>query len=238
MSDCRDEVARIEGLMLCEFNASPFHNLFFLGLCSPSSRLAGGTCSDKVLAFRAQLGAQGVQARLHSSFIQGQETHRLLALDIGGEDYFADVGNGWPSIKLFPANRAVSYSAFGIEFRSLLTPDYVDVYQIKQGVESLSQRIPRRIKPQAQILADIEQRFSGGASYPFASGLRFAQVIDDEFLFLKDDTLRIYSATSELRSLHLPSRHACVTALEDHFGLDVKAVGLCAWADEEHEVKT
>jgi len=236
MSSGSHSTEQIERLLLDALSLSPFHNLFFLGACKPSSALSGGTCSDKVLACRDQLKAQGVDSRLHSSFISGQETHRLLALRCSGDDYFADVGNGWPSVRLFPANRAIDYCAFGIQFRTTVTPDFVDVYQIKQGDETLSQRIPRRLKPETEILADIEQRFSGGVRYPFASGLRFAQVIGDEFLFLKDDLLRIYSQERPLKSLILPNKRAQVSALKKYFSLDVKAAGLEAWADGEQEV--
>ncbi|WGL15205.1 hypothetical protein PVT68_10505 [Microbulbifer bruguierae] len=219
-------IHEIEQLMLDEFRATPFHNLLYLGLCGPSCALEGGTCSDKVLAFQARLQSAGVSARLHNAWINHQLCHRVLALELDDGVYYADVGNAWPSIRLFPAAREVRYRAFGIVFQTRLRDAFLDVYQLKPGSETLSQSIPLRLEPESAVITAIARRFSGEMNYPFSAGLRYAQVIGDKFLFLKGDELRIFSDHKATRSLRFTSLSSQLSALRNYFGLDLDDCGL------------
>lgn len=223
MSDDLSLVNKVHELLLDEFSTVPFHNLFYLGVCQPGSLktpfLAGGTCSDKVLSFRKRLLAEDIPARLHHAVINGQICHRVLALELDGARYFADVGNGWPSVRLFPADREISYVAYGIEFSSLLNGEWLDVYQRKQGSKTLSVRIPLVLPDELQVLQQINDRFDGRIAYPFTDGFRFAQVRADQFLFLKRNSLRIYQPGRALVTVDLPDRQAQLSALETYFGV-------------------
>ncbi|UXD87717.1 arylamine N-acetyltransferase [Thalassolituus hydrocarboniclasticus] len=206
----------------------PFHNLFYLGLCHAggADSPTGGTCSDKVLAFRDRLTAQGIKARLHSAFINGQNCHRVLVLDIDGERYFADVGNGWPSVRLFPADSDSSYLAYGIEFSSYRNGDWLDIYQQKEGRCSLSVRIPLALMDEEQVEQMIQNRFDGSTEYPFDDGIRCAQVLGDAFVFLKRDRLRIFQSDKDVVTVSLPEWQDQIAALETRFGLTLSAVNV------------
>lgn len=235
MSNCTAEMFSLtEKLLLHEFKTVPFHNLFYLGLCTPSVVLKGGTCSDKVLAFQKTLAQHAIESRLHTSLMPDwanpeadlQDSHRLLVMELGGERYFADVGNGWPSVRLFSFERAVHYRVFGIEYYSEITSESVDVYHLKEGKRTLSQRVPKQLTSEAAVRDAVDRRFSTGKKYPFSTGLRFAQVIGDEFRFLKKDQLQIYSQSGRVERIALPSRADQIHALDRWFGLDIKALGL------------
>ncbi|WP_299591310.1 arylamine N-acetyltransferase [uncultured Microbulbifer sp.] len=219
-------ISEIEQMILDEFQATPFHNLFYLEWCIPSRALGGGTCSDKVLALRTRLQCANVSARLHNSWINDQLCHRVLALELDDGVYYADVGNGWPSFRLFPADREVRYKAFGIVFQTRLRNQFLDVYQIKEGRESLSQSIPKQKQRESAVISAINQRFNGEISYPFRAALRYAQVVDDDFLFLKGDELRIYSDRAITRRIQISNRTSQLSALQTYFGLDLEACGL------------
>jgi len=232
MSTRAVSIMAIEQWLLEEFRTTPFHNLFYLGLCRPSCALGGGTCSDKVLAFQARLRRLGVNARLHNARINGQLCHRVLALALEDGVYFADVGNGWPSIRLFPADREICYAAYGIVFQTHLREAYLDVYQIKQGRESLSLSIPLTLEPESAVKSAIARRFNGEISYPFRAGLRYAQVVADDFLFLKGHELRIFSQRAAVQTIRLASPASQLSALQSYFGLDLNACGL---SDDGHK---
>lgn len=188
-------VAKVERLMLDEFRQHPFHNLFFLGLFENGGALAGGTCSEKTLAFQATLQQQGIPARLHQAVIQGQECHRLLSMRLGQELFYCDIGNGWPSIRLFPASRDSAYTAYGIAFEGKIESTGLAIYQTTNGRRVSSIFIPHQARSEREILHAIEQRFSSGITYPFAQKLRFAQVIGEEFVFLRDCSLQRFHKT-------------------------------------------
>lgn len=188
-------VAEVERLMLDEFRQHPFHNLFFLGLFEEDGALAGGTCSEKTLAFQATLQQQGIPARLHQAVIQGQECHRLLSVKLGQELFYCDIGNGWPSIRLFPAFRDSAYTAYGIGFEGKVEAQGLAIWQTTNGHRVNSIFIPHEARPESEIQQAIEQRFSSGITYPFAQKLRFAQVIGEEFVFLRDCSLQSFHKT-------------------------------------------
>lgn len=226
MSRSQQLIQKIEKMLLDEFRQVPFHNLYYLGYSSPVEGRLGGTCSDKVVSFKNKLALEGMKSSLHSAFIQGKETHRLLVIDIEGVNYFADVGNGWPSIKLFPASSEITYTAFGITFKSKLRGGFLDVYQVKGADEYLSLVIPLQLKDERQIWDDIEKRFDGRVDYPFSNGLRFAQVIGDDFVFLKNDRLRIFNANKLVRTHKLADTLSVFKAVEHYFSVDLNRFGV------------
>jgi arylamine N-acetyltransferase len=214
-------VQAVEALMLHKFRTEPFHNLHLLFDLPLGPHASGGTCSDKTLSFYDALCDLGVAARLHTAFIRGQEIHRLVKLEIEGQAYFADVGNGWPSLELYPLDRPVSYRSFGIRFRTAIEGQRVDVYSQRNDVERHQMEIRFDCKPQAEILADIKARFDSGITYPFSGRLRFSQVVGDAFLFLRDDRLEIYRERQPTKVISGLEPDRLPQVLMRHFGFDL-----------------
>ncbi len=219
-TSARREVEGAERLVRKHFEQVPFHNLFLLYGDNLNGRLSGGTCSDKTLSFIKDARALGFSAKLHSGFIGGRDIHRLASLAIKGRQYFADVGNGWPALKLYPADEEISYRSFGMEFRTQLGDGRLAIFHKNRGKESLQLEIDLVGKPEDEIHADILGRLSSGIVYPFSQKLRFAQIVGDRFLFLRDQTLYIDTENGYC-TLEYGSQEEALGALPKYFGLDV-----------------
>ena len=113
----------VESLILQKFMTEPFHNFYFMGGLSNDSLEFGGTCSEKTLSLKKVLDRSGIQANLHTAFIKKKEIHRLIKVTIDEGEFFADIGNGWPSVKLYPVDQDIEYHCFGMCFRTELKDD-------------------------------------------------------------------------------------------------------------------
>jgi len=186
-------ITKIEALLLEEFKTVPFHNIFMLNKIKNKDLSLGGTCSDKVLHFRAVLKNNGIKTNLHSSFINNVECHRMLSVLIEKKKYFIDVGSGWPSIKLFPEFRPIEYSVYGMGFKTeqierKLIINHKTGGQYKQMID-----VPLITKSESDIMYDIENRFKDTSVYPFRNSLRFSIIKNKSFYFIKGNTLRVYN---------------------------------------------
>lgn len=212
----------IERLLLKEFQTVPFHNLFMLNDKKVVGSKLGGTCSDKVLHFKAVLQKTGINTRLCSSFIKGHDCHRLLSVNINRQSYFIDVGSGWPSIKLIPAFKPSVYEVFGMAFKTQILEDKLLLFHKAKTDFSLMTTIPLNQKPEHQIRVDIRSRFENKSIYPFQNKLRFSKVIGSQFCFLKNDKLRIY--TKESYSEHLIAKEEIAECIQQFFNFDLKGM--------------
>jgi asparagine synthase (glutamine-hydrolysing) len=190
---------KVEALVLEDYQSTPFHNLLMHTERTEGNRALGGTCSDKTLHFQVVLAAKGIQTQLHTAFINGEECHRLLLIHIHAKQYFIDVGSGWPCIKLFPAFADSSYTAFGIEFRSTLIATELIITMKTHIAFKPLMRIPLAEKSEEVIKEAIANRFHPSKTYPFQHSLRFSFVKDDQFFFLKGNTLRTYQDGNEYK---------------------------------------
>lgn len=181
-----------EDLLLQKFQQEPFHNLYLLQGVEPTTLVHGGTCSDKTLSYLSSAREAGLDAHLHSARIGGEEIHRLARLELGGRRFFADVGNGWPSIKLYSADTPTHYSSFGMEFRSEVDAGVIRIFHRKRSVEKLQMEIDTQPVPEEEMGLRIKRRFSSGITYPFQEELRFSMVVGERFLFLRHTQLEIY----------------------------------------------
>jgi len=216
-------VLAVEALMLEHFQTEPFHNLHLIYGPRINSVVPGGTCSDKTLSFVTAGIRAGFDISLHSGFIDGREIHRLARVRIGNQLFFADVGNGWPSLKLYPADRETSFCCFGMGFRTEIADGRVSVIHEKKGRESLQLEIDVRGRPESKIRADIERRFSSGIVYPFSNSLRFSLVRGTRFLFLRGDRLEIYR-DDNFECIEGIDDSQVPGVLHDYFGYDVRSV--------------
>jgi arylamine N-acetyltransferase len=219
MSDLTEVIA----LMDEKFRLEPFHTLRMLHGDSFGKQLPGGTCSDKTISFINEARNRGINAKIHTAFIDGKEIHRLARIYLSGRVFFADVGNGWPSIFPYPADEPITYSCFGMKFRTEINKDVLSVYHSLEGKEKLQMEIILTTRPEKEILREIEERFSSNISYPFANKMRFSAVVNDEFRFLRDNTLFIYSDKSNVKRIPLHENEWQNTIVE-YFGLNVSLV--------------
>jgi hypothetical protein len=216
-------VKAVEALMYEHFCNEPFHNLNLLYDPEPQFRIPGGTCSDKTLSFLKDAREAGFDAALHSGFIGGKEIHRLIRLNIDGCLYFADVGNGWPLLKLFPADCEAEYRCFGMGFRTEIHCSRISVFHEKLGKESLQLDIALQPRPESEIFADIEARYTSGIVYPFSNSIRFSLITDDRFLFLRGNRLEIYSEFG-FEALEGIEECAVPSIVQQYFGYDITAL--------------
>ncbi len=210
-------------ILLDKFEKEPFHNLFILNNIKPVTTEYGGTCSDKALSYLAVAKASGLEAYLHSARIGGQEIHRLVRLEIGKERYFADIGNGWPSIQLFPATTPVIYECYGMRYRTTIENGVITVYHRKRGVEKKQMEIDIVAKPEAEVYNKIKNRFSTNIIYPFNNELRFSMVVGDRFLFIRDTKLEIYSNNGYEEIVNI-SLNNLEDILVEYFYYDIKPI--------------
>ncbi|PKH64207.1 hypothetical protein CXF61_12675 [Psychrobacter sp. 4Dc] len=208
-------------ILLDKFKQEPFHNLYLLNNVHPATMAYGGTCSDKALSYLDATKAVGLDAYLHSARIGGKDIHRLVRLEIGNQRYFADIGNGWPSIQLIPAATPILYECYGMHFRTTIENDVITVYHRKRNVEKKQMEIDIAAKSETEIYHSIENRFSADIIYPFSSQLRFSMVVGKRFLFIRDTQLEIYSNSGYEEVLNI-SMNNLQDVIEEYFGYDIK----------------
>ncbi|UAL43672.1 arylamine N-acetyltransferase [Shewanella inventionis] len=212
-------IDQIELLMLEHFRHIPFHNLSLLYGEPCENKILGGTCSDKTLAFLADVRDRGVDAHLHTAYIGGTEIHRLVRVQINARSFYADIGNGWPALKLFPMDEEISFECFGMKYRTEITNGWVRVFHEKQGMESPQMSINNTKRSETEILEQIRSRYTSGINYPFSNSLRFSLIVGNEFLFLRGNRLERYSdsgfSVQELNEQGIPH------IIQKEFGFDV-----------------
>ena len=188
-------INKIESLLFEEFKTVPFHNVFMLNNIENKDLSLGGTCSDKVLHFREVLKNNGIETKLHSSFINDEECHRMLSVLIDKKKHFIDIGSGWPSLKLFPELTPIEYSVYGMSFKTEIFESKLIISHKTGGDYKQMIDVPLFTKSESDILCDIENRYKDTSIYPFQNSLRFSIIKDDSFYFIKGNTLRIYNET-------------------------------------------
>ena len=214
-------IDHLEKLMLEHFSTIPFHNLSLLYGEPYDNKILGGTCSDKTLAFLSDARDSGVDAQLHTAYIGGKEIHRLIRVSINGRSFYADVGNGWPALRLFPEDEEIFFECFGMKYRTEIKHDWLYVFHEKQGRESLQMSIHRAPRPESEILNEIGSRFTSGIIYPFSNSLRFSLIVGDEFLFLRGAILERHSKLGF--SLETVDEKDIPDVIQQEFGCDVSS---------------
>lgn len=219
MESLSEQIKMVETLMLTKYRTEPFHNLQLL--FGPTMRnVPGGTCSDKTLSFIKAAKQLGFDASLHTASIGDQEIHRLARLRMGECTFFADIGNGWPALHLYPADREVVYHCFGMRFRTVIEGPDIFVRHQRNGRESLQLRIDVRARPEEEVMQDIASRFTSGINYPFSDSLRFSMVRGDQFQFLRGDRVFRYEETQVSESPVETQDIASI--LLEHFDYDIR----------------
>lgn len=211
----------IEQLLHKHFCTIPFHNLNLLYGSPLISAIPGGTCSDKTLAFLADARELGADVALHTANIGGKEIHRLVRVNINKHTYFADVGNGWPTLHLLPSHQEVRFECYGMQYRTEIIKNWVRVFHERQGKETLQLEINTIPRSEQEILDQIKLRYSSGVSYPFSQSLRFSQTVGNEFLFLRDTSLERYSKKGF--TVEYLTKEKIPETIKQEFGHDVSS---------------
>lgn len=214
-------ITDIERLLLRHFQTVPFHNLNLLCSASPGIMIPGGTCSDKTLAFLSDVRTMGINAFLHSANIGGKEIHRLVRIIINNQTYFADVGNGWPTLRLLPCDDEIEFGCYGMKYRTEIKDNWIKVFHERQGKESLQVEINMLPRSEQAIYRQIESRFSSDIDYPFSQSLRFSMIVGNTFLFLRGHELQRYSETGF--SIQKLQTEAISETIEKEFGFNVNS---------------
>ena len=149
-------ISKIETLLLEEYKTVPFHNFFMLNNTENKDLSLGGTCSDKVLNFRKVLMDNGIETKLHSSFINNVECHRMLSVLINDKKYFIDIGSGWPFLKLIPEFSPIEFSVYGMSFKTQIFESKLIIYHKTREEYKQMIDVPIFTKSESDILNDIE----------------------------------------------------------------------------------
>ena len=144
-------------LMELKFRDEPFHTLHVLYGDSIGRQVPGGTCSDKTLSFIDEARKMGFDAKLHTAFIDGKEIHRLARLNIDGQVFFADVGNGWPALYPYPADEPITHTCFGMTFRTEISDKILSVYRYSEDKEYLQMEIMLESQDEERIRTEIKE---------------------------------------------------------------------------------
>ena len=211
-------VNEIESLLLKEFKTVPFHNIFMLNKIDNKDLSLGGTCSDKVLHFQKVLKKNGIETKLHSSFINNVECHRMLSVLIDDKKHFIDIGSGWPSLKLFPEFMPIEYSVYGMSFKTEVFNNKLIIYHKTGEVYKQIIKVPVSTKSESDILCDIGNRYKDTSIYPFSNSLRFSIIKDDSFYFIKGNVLRIFNETKRIERILNPNE--INDLLKNEFGIN------------------
>ena len=183
------------------FEDEPFHNLYQrYGLAFPKYRMDdGGSCSVKSLSAQRRLlnlTHCNIATELHDSIVHfNNHSYRHLVLKIThhGCIYFADIGNGWPAIKLFPTSHNIKFHCAGIGFYSKLYRKIIKIYQARDGKSFHYLTIPLTTKSEFHSKRQINEHFNHfNENRAPNKELRFAQIIDNQFLFLRGNQINVY----------------------------------------------
>ena len=210
-----DKLACIEDVLHRSFQQVPFHNLYCLLGVENRNLSLGGTCTDKVQHFLSELRQFNIKSILHTAKLHEKYFHRVAVVEVEQVRFYADVGSGWPSVQLYPAGRAVKYSAYGVEFNSLPVQQGLQVHHSIEGQEGWRLYIPYDLKDREKERQITSQRYE--KDLPFKQGIRFSKVVDERFIFLKDLSVRIYQENYKVKEYKLSSLDDALTYIEDVF---------------------
>lgn len=188
------KIKQIESLLIDQSKSVPFHNLFMLNQIDNKNLELGGTCSDKVLYFKEVLSKNNIKTRLHSSLINGIDCHRMLSVILCEQKYYIDIGSGWPMLKLIPENSPIKYEILGMYFKTEIMNSEINIYHKTRQEFKKTIVIPKKTKPEKEIMEAIDNRYVDTSIYPFHTSLRYSVLKEDAFYFLKKNKLRMFNS--------------------------------------------
>jgi len=184
---------RIESEMLNYLKQYPFHNIFRLYLTrNISAPQFGGTCSDRTVHFQKKMNnffiQNSVDFKLHIASINGKRTHTILRLTIEGKVYFCDIGMGYPITKLLPSYKDITFTSYGIEFKSIIKDNKMTVLINENKGDGEKELMIIEIEEQSQeeVKNRIKNRIEDTKDLPMAKKLRYFFIHNEQFIQIKE----------------------------------------------------
>ncbi len=233
------DAAGLAALQRAHLKAVPFHNVLLLandGRSRPLPPLlevvdaaiagVGGNCDRTTPSFTALLRSLGFDAHLAAATVREPGNHFACVVELSGERYLCDVGNGHPYLRpwlLDGPDQEQSHLGWRFRFRpqgsggpTLLRwmggEDWKTVYVLDSTARAY------------EDFADIvDAHYSQVGFGPFLSGLRATRLSEQAFLTLRDaDYARDTDRGRSLR--RVIGREAFASLLVESFGLPLRIV--------------
>jgi hypothetical protein len=184
---------QIEQEMVKYLETYPFHNIFIVyKIKDVFASKYGGTCSDRTIHFQKILKNKfknyKVSIKLHIASINNKNTHTILRVKIDKKVYFADVGMGFPIVKLLPCNKNISFTSYGIEFSTIIDTDKVTVFIDEHNDNGKKELmcIYTKKQPKKQVMQNIDNRDSYIQNLPIGNKLRYFFINNGKFHQIKE----------------------------------------------------
>jgi arylamine N-acetyltransferase len=202
-----------------DYETVPFHNFRIL-LNKDMELESGGTCSDRTLYLKQKLQLKGIKSKLHYATIKGKNIHRLLKIEIDKDPYFLDTGLGWPLIYPISLIRNEFFNFYGLTFKTIIENDKLFLFKSREGEYTISYETTVLDIEEKTIENQIKDRFFNTEQYPFTNSIRFSQIVNNEFYFLKGNILG-YSEKSEFKYKTITSLEEFIELFDKIFEFDL-----------------
>jgi len=180
-----------------DFENVPYHNFWMILNKGLKASELGGICSDKALYLNRTLKFHNFDTVLYSAFIDGKGLHKINKVKIGSDSYFVDTGLGWPILTPIPINKEIIIRNYGLSFRTLIENNKLNILRISNNNEKLNYTILLDKNDETLVINELNDSYNKDIKYPFRNSIRFSQVIDEEFYFLKGNKF-YYSVKNKL----------------------------------------
>lgn len=222
-------VATLRQLVRTFLGKIPFHNIHMLArygreptreeILDDMQRGLGGLCNVMNPFFAAWLSRLGYDVALLSGSMQQPDCHIALCVQMDGEAYWMDVGNGHPYLEPIRFGDEIPKFHAGLGFRLVARQEeqHAIEHQFEPGgpwktcytfrLES------RRLRFFSEMIADHHTKPGFG---PFMTGLRLIRVPDGNLTALRDDVL--LTGRDVVQKQMLPDRDALLAAVSTYFG--------------------
>jgi len=148
------------------------------------------------LSFVTLLSSMGFEASFAAATINKPDDHLLARVDLGGEVYLCDVGNGQPYLAPWSVSQVTEIAHVGWHMCAEATDRMIRLRRYSPGMTGpkdvyLASSAPKSYGDFQQIIALHHSRPDYG---PFMTGLRAVRIFDDRMEALRDQQLTTYTA--------------------------------------------
>jgi arylamine N-acetyltransferase len=180
-------------MMLVRPKRSPTHHEIIDDMVS----LKGGPCGHYNPFMNEVLRHQGFDSNLVAGWIDGKLSHMAIIVNLNGEEWWADFGNGHPYLSPIKLGSKKVKCHAGLSYRIMMNPD---------GSYSLEHRLPnlKDYKENYRFTTDavpfsffdkmVESHYTIPGFGPFLGGVRFIRFPEGEMFAVRDDVLMITTA--------------------------------------------
>ena len=238
--DIRHDRTGLAALQTAHLMAVPFHNLLLLAndgrpwalqaldeVVAGAIAGVGGNCDRTTPPFTALLDAVGFDAQLAAATVREPGDHFVSIVQIDGERFLCDVGNGHPYLRPWDLGGPVQEQSFhGWRFR--FDPHAAGGPTLTRDIGNGVSKTVYVVDPAPRVYDDfapmVSAHYTEAGFGPFLSGLRAVCVRPDSVLTLRDDEYA--RDTRSGRSMRrIAGRDAVTSLLTERFGLPSRLVG-------------